>query len=868
MATVYLAEDRRLGTRVAIKVLKPDVAATFGAGRFQREISIAARLTHPHLLPLRDSGERSGYLFFVMPFVEGESLRDRIRREKQLSFPDVVRITSDVAAGLDHAHRQGVVHRDIKPENILLQGDDAIVADFGIARAKATTDDARTDSGVVLGTAMYMSPEQALGEKELDARSDIYSLGCVVYEMLVGEPPFAGPNVRTVFARHATEPVPSIRVARPDLSEGVEEVIERALAKAPAARHTSVDAFARELHAAMASPGRGRPRPRPNRWAAIVASGIVVVALGTWGVNFWKEPALGADDWILVADFDGPADEPRLANGTRELATAVIGQSRLLRVVERRALNGVMRRAGIAETTHVDVDLARELAKRSAVRGVLRGSVRRMDATTLEIVLHILRADDGSPIASAVATATQSTIADTVERLSVELRRRLGERRRDLAAVRPLRDVATPSFEAFNKYSDGLDAVLTRGDIATSNRLLREAIAADSAFAGAWSVLGANYITARQNDSARVALTRALAFPGRLTAAQSYRLRGDIAYALDRDVDAAIRWYDLYIAESPNSVSGLSNRAVYLTALGRYEDALPDLRRAATNHPFGAGLIQPTLLNLAALHVVLGDVDAARAVADSLVGPFAEYVELMIGTAESRWTDVEAAARSALAAPGTTGVFRLNAVTSLAGALAASGQHAKADSLLRVSADSARGATARWYERARLLLALGDGWPQKRPTVILPADTTLAARVLRAMWSAAAGEATAPTLAERETAVRDAANFRATGGASALVEGIAAARDGRWTVALGLIGPIARVGEHDPTFLDRPDSYLYRWVAGRAYEAAGFPDSALVMYEAMSRPTHLPPGHLSLRGLTALPLARRMAVLRTASPAR
>ncbi|MBW8839985.1 MAG: serine/threonine protein kinase, partial [Gemmatimonadetes bacterium] len=206
MATVYLAQDIRHARRVALKVLRPELAAVIGAERFLAEIQLTANLQHPHILPLFDSGEADGSLFYVMPYVEGETLRDRLTREKQLPVPDAIRIAEEVAGALDYAHRHGVVHRDIKPENILLHDGSALVADFGIALAASKASGARmTETGMSLGTPHYMSPEQAMGEREITARSDVYALGAVLYEMLTGEPPFTGATAQAVVARVVTE---------------------------------------------------------------------------------------------------------------------------------------------------------------------------------------------------------------------------------------------------------------------------------------------------------------------------------------------------------------------------------------------------------------------------------------------------------------------------------------------------------------------------------------------------------------------------------------------------------------------------------------------------------------------------------------
>src|SRR5512135_678489 len=215
MATVYLGEDLRHQRRVAVKVLRPDLSAIVGADRFLNEIRVTANLQHPHILPLYDSGSADGLLFYVMPFVQGESLRDRLNREKQLPIDEAVRLAKEVASALDYAHRQGVIHRDIKPENILLQDGTALVTDFGIALAVSKAGGMRlTETGLSLGTPYYMSPEQATGDRALDARSDIYSLGAVLYEMLTGDPPLTGPTVQAVIAKLLTERPTSLRVVR------------------------------------------------------------------------------------------------------------------------------------------------------------------------------------------------------------------------------------------------------------------------------------------------------------------------------------------------------------------------------------------------------------------------------------------------------------------------------------------------------------------------------------------------------------------------------------------------------------------------------------------------------------------------------
>ena len=276
MATVYLADDVRHGRKVALKVLKRELAAVIGPQRFLAEIRTTANLQHPHILSLFDSGEVDGTVFYVMPFVQGESLRDRLTREGQLPIGDALRIAREVAEALQHAHSQGVIHRDIKPENILLQSGHALVADFGIALAVSKTGSSRlTESGMSLGTPAYMSPEQAMGERTLDARTDIYALGCVLYEMLVGEPPFTGPTAQAIVARVLTEEPRSLVTQRRTVPGHVANAVETALAKLPADRFASTADFA----AALGS-GTGTAVSSPGSYVAIRRGRLSIVTVG------------------------------------------------------------------------------------------------------------------------------------------------------------------------------------------------------------------------------------------------------------------------------------------------------------------------------------------------------------------------------------------------------------------------------------------------------------------------------------------------------------------------------------------------------------------------------------------------------------
>jgi len=345
MAVVYLAEDLRHRRRVAVKVLKPEVAQALGAERFLREIETAAQLAHPNILPLYDSGDAGEQLlYYVTPYVEGESLRSRLDRERQLPLDDALRITREVADALAYAHAHGIVHRDIKPENILLQAGHALVSDFGIALAvREAGGDRLTEIGLAVGTPTYMSPEQASGEREVDARSDVYSLGCVLYEMLAGEPPYTGATPQAIFARKAVAPVPRLRVVRETVPAAVEAVVTRALAKAPADRFATAAQLGEAIQTAPAAvPTDGQPRAedferallarrhagtRRRQWR--IAAGAGTAVLITAGVLLFRPrtPAGPARlGYTQLTDFAESATSPALSPDGRMLAF-IVGES-------------------------------------------------------------------------------------------------------------------------------------------------------------------------------------------------------------------------------------------------------------------------------------------------------------------------------------------------------------------------------------------------------------------------------------------------------------------------------------------------------------------------------------------------------------
>jgi serine/threonine-protein kinase len=350
MATVYLAQDLKHDRRVALKVLRPELAASLGPERFLREIRLCARLQHPHILAVLDSGATEsggqGQLWFTTPFVEGGSLRSRLAREGQLQVADAIRIAREVADGLHCAHQHGVIHRDIKPENILLSGGHALIADFGIARAVAAgeeRDDRLTETGLTLGTPQYMSPEQAAGERTLDSRTDIYSLGCVLYEMLAGEPPFTGPNQQAILAKRLTGPAPQLSTIR-EIPRAVDRAVARALARTPGDRFAISADFAAALEATPQSETVPRQvlRGTPRRWrvrAIALAAGLSAAVLAGYLVlrpdqsSSSGPPASAAV--LPFVDLSPGKDQEYFSDGLTEELITRLSQIEGLRVAAR-----------------------------------------------------------------------------------------------------------------------------------------------------------------------------------------------------------------------------------------------------------------------------------------------------------------------------------------------------------------------------------------------------------------------------------------------------------------------------------------------------------------------------------------------------
>ena len=461
MAAVYLAEDPRHGRQVALKVVDAHIAAWVGRQRFLQEIQVAARLLHPHILPVFDSGEAAGRLWYAMPYVAGETLRHRLAREARLPIAEAVRIAREVAVALDYAHREGVIHRDIKPGNILLADGQALVADFGIARAlrpesasELHPGEGLTETGVALGTPAYMSPEQALGTAEVDARTDIYALGCVLYEMLAGEPPFTGSNAQAIMGKRLSEPVPSVRRRRDAVPEALERVIQQALAREPADRFATAAEFAaaldlRDVGEPTRPIGFGPARIFRSRSRLVAAAAIGLTGFAGAAILLSRQksgPSLDAD-LVAVAPFD--VLDPKLAiwrEGLVDYLSRNLDGAGALRAVPPSI--AIRRWTGRA-----DAASARDLGRRTGAKLVLVGQVVGAGSQAIRLRATLFDVASGKAIAEFERADQPDRVDRLADSLTVDLLRELG-RTRPEAQLR-FSSVGTTSLSALKAFLQG-----------------------------------------------------------------------------------------------------------------------------------------------------------------------------------------------------------------------------------------------------------------------------------------------------------------------------------------------------------------------------------------------------------------------------
>ena len=596
MATVYLARDRRHDRLVAVKFLNPDLSQAFGIERFQREIAITAKLSHPNILPLHDSGESGGRLYYVMPYVSGESLRARLTRERQLTIRDAICIARGVASALEHAHAHGVVHRDIKPENILLSDGQPIVADFGIARALEGAGDRLTSTGVSIGTPAYMSPEQAAGE-HADERADIYSLGCVLYEMLAGEPPFTGATAQAIIAKRFAGPAPDIRQTRDTVDEALAGTIARSLARVPADRIQTAAELrallddADRVRAATASGSvprsRSVPTRRPRRRATLGAGAVLAAAALLMAAPQTRRRVLSALEGrtpirtlavLPLASMSNDMSQDFLADGLTDALITGLSELGSVNVISR---TSVMQYKMMKMPKPLPV-----IAKELGADAILEGSVAR-DHDRVRITGKLIRVSDQHQLWEHTyerqignALALESDIASSVaDEIGVKLTNKPAAR---LAAVKPA------SQEAFLKGS----YFAGQGRFAEAVTEFQRAVDIDPSHSAAYAGLARSYYfraffgevaPAEAFSQMKRAAERAIQYDP--NSAEAHGLLALVDVHADWDWAGAEREFNKALALAPSDAQVHHDYAHYLLAVGRRAQSIDETKRARQLDP-------------------------------------------------------------------------------------------------------------------------------------------------------------------------------------------------------------------------------------------------------------------------------------------
>lgn len=599
-AIVYLAQDLKHQRAVALKVLRPELSAALGPERFLREIRVTARLQHPLILPLLDSGQSEGLLYYVMPYVEGESLRQRLDRDKQLPIDEALRLAGEVAEALESAHHHGIIHRDVKPENILLSGGHALTADFGVARAlNAAGGERLTETGLAVGTPAYMSPEQAAGHADIDGRSDIYNLGCVLYEMLAGHPPFLGATPQEIMARHSLDPIPPLRSVRPALAEPIEKVVVKALGKAPADRFATATAFRGALATVAAVQASGEAsratsglRRRQIVRRSLYALGLLAVLTAVYGLFSRRlaftppGPSAAPARSIAVLPCDNlSADrtDDYFSDGVAEELSTALHKVPGLRVVGR-ASSLAVRNSKLS-----DPDVGRELHVGTLLKCALRRSGRRVrvNAELINVATgYQLWSDEYERDVKDVFAVQDEITRAIVKALQVTLAS---------SANAPLVTRSTASPEAYDLYLKGRYFFGRRtepGMLRKSAAYFEQATRADSLYASAYSGLSDaysvlsiwGYEVSREGFSrARAAAQRALRLDS--TIAEAHTSLAIVSLYYDWDWPAAQGELTRALALDPQYPQAHLFLAWYSAILGQPAKAVEEAQRARELDP-------------------------------------------------------------------------------------------------------------------------------------------------------------------------------------------------------------------------------------------------------------------------------------------
>jgi tetratricopeptide (TPR) repeat protein len=943
MSRVFVADEVRLGRRVVIKVLPPEMAAGVSVERFEREIQLAAKLQHPHVVPLLTAGAAGDLLYYIMPLIEGESLRAKLAHDRELPIGETVRILREVTDALAHAHRQGIVHRDIKPDNVLLSGKHALVTDFGVAKAVAesTGRNTLTSMGVALGTPAYMAPEQAAADPNTDHRADIYAVGALAYEMLTGRQPFIGTSPQAVLAAQVTQAPEPVTQHRATVPPALAALVMRCLEKKPADRFQSADEVHAQLEVMVTPSGGMAPtgaqvissgteaavaRAHPLRvaglyglaaigalavvyvlvqqlglpmWVFAAAIGLLLAGLpimlvtgwverrralarttgrvltapGGWhGWLTWRRAMLGGvaafgalglgtavymamrvlgigpvgtlvasgvlskQDVLLVADFENRTADSALAASVTEAFRIDLAQSPLVRLMEGTSVVQALQRMQRDPDAPLDPALARDIAQREGAKAVVTGEIAPLGRGYVLSARLVSAADGETLVALREGADDDGALIAAVDRLSKQMRERIGEPLKRLRAAEPLEQVTTRSLEALRKYSEAF-RLADRAEYARSARLLEEAIALDSGFAMAWRKLAA-VLSNIGGQNARVVdvTTRAYQLRDRLPARERDHAVAYYYWNVDYQPDRVIDTYRSLLESYPDDETALNNLALELNDRRRYAEAEPYALRAIAT---GDGV--PFYANAVRAQVAQGKFAAAETtvarLGRRLAGtPPAFGLAATFAAAQGDYATADALFDSIARTQAGSPEWQANAAWERANVARATGRIARADELVRatMAANEQRelysfylgaAVTLGWQEATYRNdpaegLRIVEAALERHPLATMPA----ADRPYRALvWFYL--DAGRPDLARQTLAAfqADVPELQRRGDAfSHFGPGLIALAEGRGSDAVTAF----RAGRD----LDGCELCMLHEL-GQAYEAAGEPDSALAAYE-------------------------------------
>jgi len=845
MSRVFVAEETALGRQVVIKVLPPEYAAMLSADRFRREIQLASRLQHPHIVPLLTAGEAGGTLYYTMPFVDGESLRAPLNRKERIATADVVRMLGEVADALAYAHRHGVVHRDIKPENILLSGQHAVVTDFGIAKALGSVSGGGTltSAGLSMGTPAYMAPEQIAADPNIDHRADLYAFGALGYEMLTGNAPFADRTPQELLAAHLTEKPVDVTQGRPDCPPPLAALLMQCLEKDRDQRPASTDEVRQRLNAL--SSGAFTPVSPARRRPILLGAGALVIAVLTGayftglipGRSLVAQGLLDARDPVLLADITNRTRDSTLGVAAGEALRVDLTQSRTVTVFSPAQIAAALERMQRPDSSAIDLTLAREIAQREGVKAVITGDIAS-DGPSFTFSAQIISAANGQPLAAFREVAKDSTeLIETIGKVSHELRRKIGESLKSIGVGQPLEQVTTPSLEALRKYSQAMRIGATAGASSRADQLLEEAVALDTGFAMAWRRLGVNYGNVGERAKQRHAMQNALRHQDRLTERERYLTLGTYYTRVDIQPQKALSAYSALLDIEPDNYPALNNLGLVYARLKNPQKSNEYYHRAIAADSSSA----TAWFNLVQGFIASGQSDSATAMLRRASNKFPDYsgtpwIAAELAVSQGRYDTARVIYAGLRTSPELDPEDKGAATANLAQVKLLEGRLQEAKELISENSRGAGQAGALNYALASELALVGiAGWFEgDRSGAIRILDTALRRypyaqldSVDRPYLDVAYFEAMVgrPDRARATVRQYEQLPLEIRGRSDAYYQGVMG------MITLAENNPQAAVRQLQAATMAAPCERCVLAELGRAWEAAGQPDSAIASYE-------------------------------------